>query len=97
MLITSSSIVVVSKNLTASNLGTETIVLNLDSGGYYGLNTVGVTIWNLIQNPKTVEEIRDAVLAEYEVEYEQCDRDLRKLIAELLANGLVEVSNETTN
>ncbi|MEM7590114.1 MAG: PqqD family protein [Cyanobacteria bacterium P01_A01_bin.83] len=97
MLINSSATVFVSKNITASNLGTETIVLNLDSGGYYGLNDVGVTVWNLIQNPITLEEIRDALLAEYEVEYEQCDRDLRKLIAELSAIGLVEVSNETTN
>ena len=96
-MLTSSSVVVVSNNLTASNLGTETIVLNLDSGGYYGLNDVGVTVWNLIQKPKMVEEIRDVILAEYEVEYEQCDRDLRKLIAELSAIGLVEVSNETIN
>ena len=96
-MLTSSSVVVVSNNLTASNLGTETIVLNLDSGGYYGLNDVGVTVWNLIQNPKTVAEIRDVVLAEYEVEYEQCDRDLRQLIAELSSNGLVEVNNETNN
>lgn len=97
MLIISSSVIKVSKNSTASNLGTETIVLNLDSGKYYGLNDVGVAVWNLIQNPKTVEEIRDAVLAEYEVKYEQCNRDILKLIEELSTIGLIEVSNEKTD
>ena len=93
-MLASSSVVVVSKNQTASNLGRETIVLNLDSGGYYGLNEVSARVWSLIQEPKTVQEIRDSLLAEYEVEYERCDRDLQKLIEELSAMGLVEVNNE---
>ena len=91
------SLVVVAKNQTSSNVGDETIVLNLKSGGYYGLNTVAVTVWNLIQEPKTVKEIRDAIIEEYEVESEECEQDLFVLLEELSVAGLIEVKNETTD
>ncbi len=49
------------------------------SGVYYGLNAVGASIWNLLQQPRTVSEIRDAILGEYEAEPQQCERDLLTL------------------
>jgi hypothetical protein len=61
---------------------------------YYGLNSVGASIWNLIQEPRTINEVRDAILAQYEVEPEQCDRDIKALLEELEAEGLIEVRNE---
>ena len=89
------SSVVASKDQVSSDLGGEAVILNLKSGVYYSLNEVGVSIWNLIQQPKTVDEIRNAILAEYEVEPEQCDHDLLKLLQELVTVGLIEVKNET--
>jgi hypothetical protein len=48
----------------------------------------------LIQEPRTINEVRDAILAQYEVEPEQCDRDIKALLEELEAEGLIEVRNE---
>ncbi|MEM9510783.1 MAG: PqqD family protein, partial [Cyanobacteria bacterium P01_E01_bin.35] len=62
---------------------------------YYGLNNVGVSVWNLIQEPKTVMEIRDTILEEYDVESEQCSQDLFRLLKELSVVGLIKVKNET--
>lgn len=92
-----SSLVVAAENQASSNIDQETIVLNFQSGGYYGLNEVCTSIWNLIQEPKKVEEIRDAILEEYEVESEQCSQDLLRLLQELSIAGLIKVSNETIN
>ena len=61
---------------------------------YYGLNPVGAFIWNLIQKPKTVAEIREAVLDEYDVEKEVCEKDIIELIAELSDKGLIEVEEK---
>ncbi|AOY82355.1 PqqD family peptide modification chaperone [Moorena producens JHB] len=92
--ISKSSIVVATQEQLSSDLGGEAIILDMKSGVYYGLNTVGSSIWNLIQEPKTVDEIRDALLAEYEVEPEKCDRDLLALLQEFAAVGLIEVKDE---
>jgi hypothetical protein len=94
-MVTKHSTVVVAKEQISSNLDGEEVILNIQSGVYYGLNPVGASIWNLIQQPKTVSEIQDAILSKYEVEPEQCDRDLLVMLQEMEAEGLIEVSDET--
>jgi hypothetical protein len=86
--------VVAAKEQVSSDLAGEAVILDLKSGVYYGLNSVGASIWNLIQEPRTINEVRDAILAQYEVEPEQCDRDIKALLEELEAEGLIEVRNE---
>jgi hypothetical protein len=76
-----------------SELDNEVVILKLDNGTYYGLSDVGVSIWNLIQEPRTVEEITNNLLEEYEVEPEQCRRELEALLQDLAANHLIEISS----
>ncbi len=95
-MVASNSKVVAVPEQISSELAQEAVILNLKSGVYYGLSEVGASIWNLIQQPKTVNEIRDAIVTEYEVEPERCDRDLLALLQELEAEGLIEVKNETS-
>ena len=66
-------------------------ILDLKAGVYYGLDAVGARIWSLIQEPRTVNEIRDILLEEYEVEPERCERDLLELLQRLADEGIIEV------
>ena len=81
------------KDQASSDLGGEVAILDLKAGVYYGLDAVGARIWSLIQEPRTVNEIRDILLEEYEVEPERCERDLLALLRRLADEGLVEVRN----
>ena len=81
------------KDQASSDLGGEVAILDLKAGVYYGLDAVGGRIWSLIQEPRTVNEIRDILLEEYEVEPEHCERDLLALLRRLADEGLVEVRN----
>jgi hypothetical protein len=85
------SVVVASSEVLSSDIGGESVILNLNSGIYYSLTQVGATVWNFIQTPKTVEEILDLILQEYEVDSAQCEQDLLVLLEELLASDLIEV------
>jgi hypothetical protein len=87
------STVVAAKDQVSSDLGGEVAILDLKAGVYYGLDAVGARIWSLIQEPRTVNEIRDILLEEYEVEPEHCERDLLALLRRLADEGLVEVRN----
>jgi hypothetical protein len=93
MTISGESIVVALKSQVSCQLEGETVILHFDKGLYFGLNEVGTLIWNEIQQPRQVQEIRDAILREYDVGSEQCERDLFKLLAVLTEKGLVEVRN----
>lgn len=92
--ISGSARIVATKEQVSSDLAGEAVILNLKSGVYYGLNAVGSSIWDLIQQPKTVNEIRAALLAEYDVEPDQCDGDLHTILTDLLGAGLIEVEYE---
>lgn len=92
-MIEKTSVVVTAKEKRYSKLNEEVVILDLKSESYYGLNHVGATIWQSLQKPKTVSEIQDLILNKYDVESEQCDRDLITFLEELKHQGLIEVTN----
>jgi hypothetical protein len=69
----------------------EAVILSLSDGVYYGLDPVGARVWQLMEQPRTVAELRDAVVAEWEVDAPTAERDLLELLADLAARGLVEI------
>jgi len=88
------STVVVIKDQVSCDLSGEAAILNLKSGVYFGLNAVGASIWKLIQEPKTVKEIQEALLEEYDVDPDRCEQDILELLQELSTNGLIEIADE---
>lgn len=87
------SIVVAVKDQVSCNLGGESAILNLKSGVYYTLDPVGARVWNILQRPCSVHDVRDTLLSEYEVECELCEHDLYALLEKLLREGLIELRN----
>lgn len=65
------------------------MILDLDSGTYFGLDPVGARFWQLMSEGKTLVDVRDAMLEEYEVTPAQLKNDLLELVNELLAKNLV--------
>ncbi len=89
--ITSDTTVEVSKDQVSCDLDGEAAILNLKNGVYYSLDSVGARIWQLIQQPRTLDQIRTVVLEEYDVEPQRCERDLQELLQKLASEGLIEV------
>ena len=86
--------VVASKEQASADLGGEAAVLNLKNGIYYGLNPVGARIWNIIQTPRTVREVRDTLIDEYDVDSDRCERDLVALLEQLVEHDLVDIVHD---
>jgi len=87
------SIVSAAPEQVSCPLGEEAAILNLKNTVYYGLNPVGARVWSLLQKPRSVGELRDALLEEYDVEAEQCERDLLDLLETMRGEGLIQVTN----
>lgn len=87
------STVVATSDQVSSDLKGEVAILDLKAGVYYGLDEVGARIWHLIQEPRTVDQIRDTLLQEYEVEPDRCERDVLALLQRLSDEGLLEVED----
>lgn len=86
-----SSTIVAAGDQVSTELDGEVVILNLADGVYYGLDPVGAHVWTLITRPRTVAELRDAVVAEFDVDAPTAERDLLGLLHDMAARGLVEV------
>ena len=82
----------VSSQAVTRQVGDETVILHLGSGTYFGLDAVGGRIWQLMGEGKSLNEICDVVLDEYEVSREDIQRDIAALTKDLLAHDLVSTS-----
>ncbi len=90
-MIDESSVVVAADHQTSAEVDGESVILDLKEGVYYGLNPVGARIWSEIQEPTAVEEITAAITAEYDVDREQCRRDVISLLQDLEENDLIQI------
>lgn len=88
-----SSVVATSNQVSGDLLEGEAVILSLKDGVYYGLDPVGNRIWQLIQKPTSVKEVRDTLLQEYDVDTDRCTRELLDLLKEMATKGLIEVRN----
>ena len=83
-----------SKDAVACEFGNGLALLDMRSNIYYSLNSVGAYIWELIQEPKSISEIRSAVLERYNVEPERCKADVDGLLKGLADAGLARLHDE---
>jgi hypothetical protein len=87
------SIVSAASEQVSCPLGDEAAILNLKNTVYYGLDPVGSRIWGLLQQARSVGELRDALVDEYDVEAGRCERDLLELLEKMRAEGLIQVTS----
>lgn len=81
--------VTIPAQVMARLVGDETVILDLASGTYFGLDPVGAHIWQLMAEGRALAEICETMLEEYEVERGQLETDLLRLADELVERGLV--------
>jgi hypothetical protein len=76
-------------SVIARELSGETVLLNLESGIYYGLDAVGTRVWQLIMEGCTIAAVCETMIAEYDVAPEVLRGDVARLVSELRERGIV--------
>jgi hypothetical protein len=82
----------VPEQVVTRQVGDETVLLNLESGTYFGLDPVGSRFLELLQAEGALVAVMDRMLEEFEVNEAQLEADLLQLADEMLASGLLEVA-----
>jgi hypothetical protein len=70
----------------------EVAILDLDRAIYFGLQGVGVHIWDWLEQPRSVQDLCASVMAEFEVSEVACQADVVQIVGSLEAEGLIEAS-----
>lgn len=72
-------------------LDSETVLLQLDTGEYFGLDPMATRMWQLMVEHGSVADVADAVADEFDVEPVVAAADVARLVEELVAKRLIEV------
>lgn len=83
--------VTLSSEALFQDISGEGVILDLKSSSYFGLDEVGVRLWQLLQSDASLQTAYEKLLTEYDVKAEQLEQDLLKLLAQLTDAGLVSV------
>jgi hypothetical protein len=70
----------------------EAVILNLESGRYFGLDPVGTRIWQLLNAHGTLRRTLEALEEEFDAPPEQLSADLTEFVGQLHTRGLVTVA-----
>lgn len=83
--------IVQNEEIDASDIDGDKVMMNLEKGMYFSLNSVGSRIWDIIENPTTADEIIKILLNEYDIAEEKCREAVVSFLKGLEVNGLITI------
>ena len=80
-----------SEDLVHSTIDGEVVMMSVDQGQYFGLNSVGSHIWNLLETPMTVERLCQSLMERFEVDESQCQSEVARFLDDVVERKIVTV------
>ncbi|MEA3456663.1 MAG: PqqD family protein [Campylobacterota bacterium] len=80
-----------SETVFAQEVDGEMVLLDMNSENYFGLDEVGTSIWQAMQESGSLDEVYQEMLKQYEVEPEVLQKDLLDFAQKLSDSGLAEI------
>jgi Coenzyme PQQ synthesis protein D (PqqD) len=91
MSISYSSSVSISPDVMVREVGGESVLLDLKTERYLGLDDVSTRIWQVLTSGSTIESAYQVLLDEFDVSPEKLRQDLDDFVQELQQLGLIEL------
>lgn len=77
------------KDVIQSKIGDEVVMLDIESGFYFGLNTVGSEIWSHLSEPITIDDLINKLMARFDIDQATCQKDTTEFINQLLEKNII--------
>jgi Coenzyme PQQ synthesis protein D (PqqD) len=82
----------VADEILSTKMEQETIILNLKTGMYHGLDPVGTRFFELLESAGDLAEVHRQLLAEFDVSPDRLEKDLLSLSQEMLSKGVLIIA-----
>lgn len=79
--------------VVGADVADDAILLDIDSGYFFQLNSTGAKIWAFVEQPQTLGALTDHMAASYKVDAETCRSDVAEFVADLIERGVLEVAD----
>ena len=83
--------VTIPPDVLIQELDGESVVLNVTTERYFGLDPIGTRMWSALTTLDSIEAAYDSLLAHFDVGAERLRQDLEILVTELVDHGLLDV------
>ena len=82
-----------SAEVVSTNVDGEEVLLSIENGTYYGLNSVASRIWQLIKQPKSFDALCCVLQNEFDVTAEQCETETQALLNDFEKEKVVIITD----
>jgi hypothetical protein len=79
------------KEVIQSKIGDEVVMLDVESGFYFGLNSVGSVIWSHLSELITFDELLQKLFSQFEIDMETCRADTAVFLDQLLEKKIIRI------
>lgn len=77
------------KDILSSSVNNETVMMDIETGQYIGLDPIATRIWELLEQPTNFSQLCETLTKEYEVSIEQCRNDVAQFINKSIEANLI--------
>jgi hypothetical protein len=83
----------IAEDVVFRELEGEIVILNLEKGEYFGVDDVGTRMWTLLAEGRSLRQVADIMVSEYDVRRETVAADLLRLAGEMISHGLIRIQH----
>ena len=90
-ILSSSTTICRSKDLLSAQVDDELVLMSIEKGNYYGLDSIATDIWNRLEHPIVVEDLCTHLADEYDADRETIEKDVLALLSQFAQEGFIEI------
>ena len=79
------------KDIDSTDLNGDIVMMDLEKGKYFSLNSVGSRIWELIEEPIEINKVVDSLLEEYEISRNECEDNVLEFLEKLNTAQIISI------
>ena len=79
------------KEVIQSKIGDELVMLDVESGYYFGLNSVASVIWDLMKEKINLNSMVESLMQEYDIDKETCEADTLELLEKMIEKKIIRI------
>ena len=79
------------KKIIQSKIGEEVVMMDMDSGFYFGINSVGSVIWQYLSEPISLDDLVEKLMEDFIIDKKTCESDTVEFLHDLLGKHIIKI------
>jgi hypothetical protein len=91
MELTSDTLIARNNEILANGIGSETVMMSIEKGKYYGTNKTGSYIWQVLETPMTFGSLCARLASDFNIPEDRCREEVMPFIEEMQKENIIAI------